>query len=47
MAKIKGWKGYVHHGFQGVARNYHKIHWGNGKKPKSVEKTPFKTTYKF
>lgn len=47
MIKMKGYKGYVWEGFKAIAKMYDTIKWGNGKKPKEVVKTPFKTTYKF
>lgn len=47
MMYMKGYKGYVWEGFKKIAQEYDKVKWGNGKKPKSVDKTPFKTTYKF
>lgn len=48
MIKMKGYIGYVRHGFDGVRRNYDKVKWGEGtEKPKEVKVTPFKTTIKF
>ena len=47
MIKMKGYIGYVHHGFKGVARMYDTVKWGNGAKPKEIIETPFKKTYKF
>lgn len=48
MMYMKGYKGYVWHGFKAIAKNYDKAGFGkNAAKPKEVIKTPFKTTYKF
>lgn len=44
---MKGYIGYVHHGFKGVAKMYDTVNWGNGIKPKSIIVTPFKKTYIF
>lgn len=48
MIKMKGYIGYVQHGFKGVAENWDKAGFGiNAAKPKEVIVTPFKKTYKF
>ncbi len=47
MIRMKGYKGYVWHGFKKIAQEYNKVKWGNGAKPREVVETPFKKTYKF
>lgn len=48
MIKMKGYIGYVQHGFKNIAAKYDDIKWGNNpSRAKKIVKTPFKTTYKF
>lgn len=44
---MKGYRGYVQHGFKAIADKYHTINWGNGEPPKKVIKGTFKTRYVF